>query len=59
MQGRAQVGIAAATELQALCAWTRATTLATKIEVNNFIIGDYLAFVFGSTNVLFSSGTDP
>jgi hypothetical protein len=59
MQGRAQVGIAAATELQALCAWTTATTLATKIDVNNFIVGDYLAFVFGSTNVLFSFGTDP
>jgi len=59
MQGTAQVGTAEATELQALCAWTRAATLATKIEVKNFIIGDYLVFVFGSTNVLFNSGTDP
>jgi len=58
MQGTAQDGTREATELQALCAWTSATTLATKMEVNNFIVGDYLAFVFDSTNVLFSSGTD-
>lgn len=59
MQDVAQVGTREASELQALCAWTSAATLATKMEVKNFIVGDYLTFVFDSTNVLFSSGIDP
>jgi hypothetical protein len=58
MQGTPQVGIAEATELQALWAFTNAARPAIKIGVNNFIVVDSLVLDLRLKNVLFSSGTD-